>query len=331
MTVMWHVFPCSRGCRPYLDVWEEMIAPWFPGRGPFPTGPVAVDLFCGAGGLSLGLVEAGLDVVLAVDSNHHALGTYYANLGDRTCTLEWDVRELTGDIVLGTVEMLTGRARVDVVAGAPPCPSFSILSRGKLRSLAGRNLAPGDDPRDELIFEFLRIVDETQPRRYLMENVPGLNMGMMKPWFEKFLARSRDLGYVPHWKVLNAADFGVPQNRKRIFVLGAPEGEEARFPEPTFGAPDSIEVLSGQLPPYHNVWEAIGDLPSIEAGNKREAMPYDKEPTEPYQRWARGLMTWEEMYREELELTRADPRWKEKRVPKLDYVKGARRRRKAGS
>lgn len=172
-----------------------------------------IDLFAGAGGLSLGLHAAGFSPVAAVEIDRDACDTYAALLSD-------------ADLLPTAIERIDFRKyrnRVDVVAGGPPCQPFS--SGGKRRGEAdARNGLP----------EFLRAVKEIQPVAFLMENVPGLTQGSACVYFDSFVDEIRDLGYSVACDVLNAADYGVPQKRRRLFVVGL-RGAMFTFPSPTHG------------------------------------------------------------------------------------------------
>ena len=197
----------------------------------------AIDLFCGAGGLSLGLANAGIEVACAVDNWSVATNTYAANFDHPV--LAADVSELTAADISEFAG--TPGGDVDLVVGGPPCQGFSVQRIGS--DLDGRNT---------LVLEFARLVLDFRPRMFLMENVPGL-LGKrgrsLTEVFERTLAAS---GYQVRSIRLNASEYGVPQSRQRVMFCGWPEGErEFAFPAPTLGADD-----------YLTVWDAIGDLPS---------------------------------------------------------------------
>jgi DNA (cytosine-5)-methyltransferase 1 len=179
-----------------------------------------IDAFSGAGGLSFGLAAAGLDVAVAFDSNPHAVETYGVNFRHRI--LRVDARKLSAADLLRTGEII--REDVLLLAGGPPCQGFSVQRRGEDR-----------DDRNDLIFEFLRLILELHPPFFLMENVPGLKNRRGEAYLTGFIDRVRRLGYVVHKETLNAADYGVPQIRKRLFVVGElAEGLGAfRFPRPS--------------------------------------------------------------------------------------------------
>lgn len=206
-----------------------------------------IDLFCGAGGFSLGCIQAGLDVVLGVDSWDKALETYELNLPGET--LLADITQLTGEELLE----ITG-GEIDVVIGAPPCQGFSIAGRRDPK-----------DARNNLIFEFLRLVIEIHPKYFMMENVPGMLSADKGRVFGTFCKMVDDSEYEWDWMTLNAKDYGVPQNRKRVFFAGwLPEMPKYEFPEPTHCEPELAyepDLFGREMLPYVNVGEAIGNMP----------------------------------------------------------------------
>ncbi|WP_247006336.1 DNA cytosine methyltransferase [Halorientalis litorea] len=201
-----------------------------------------VDLFCGAGGASLGFVEAGFDVIGAVDIDEEARETYRKNLCDDDLVefdepMPADLTETSFNEIREFFDIEEGD--VDVICGCPPCQNFSSL----------RDTEPWDEdePKDELLREFVSLVREEKPDLVFFENVQGiLTAGDEKPttyidWFKREMRdMSReddesDAGYGINLKVVNAANYGVPQNRRRtigICVYGV-EDEEIVFPEPT--------------------------------------------------------------------------------------------------
>ena len=173
----------------------------------------SVDLFAGAGGLSLGLHTAGIRTVCAVEYDAHAAKTFGLNFPAAAVHCA-DVR---------TVDLTAYRGRVAIVCGGPPCQPFSS---GGLRNAA-------DDARD-MIPAFIDAVRTVQPQAFLMENVNGLTVGSRRPYLAAVLTALEGLGYTLTWQVLNAADYGVPQLRHRLIVVGVRTGKFV-FPEPTHG------------------------------------------------------------------------------------------------
>ncbi|WP_084413520.1 DNA (cytosine-5-)-methyltransferase [Desulfovirgula thermocuniculi] len=214
------------------------------------------DLFCGAGGLSLGFALAGFRPLWALDNDPDCAETYRTNLGDHFVlanTRGFDFSSLPTP---------------DVLVGGPPCQSFSV---------AGKRLGPADE-RD-CIPDFIRAVEALRPAWFLMENVPGLLSVCGCPecagrkvkeahkgrYFASVLERFRSLGYRVWWAVLDAADYGVPQFRKRVFVVGNRTGRDFSWPERTHASP--AECLQGRLfgpplRPWVTVAEALG-FPTI--------------------------------------------------------------------
>lgn len=172
-----------------------------------------LDLFSGAGGLSLGLTQSGFTPVVAVEIDRYACETY-ASLHPATDLLEADIRQ---------VGLRRLRGEVAVVAGGPPCQPFSTggLRRG------------GEDPRDGFP-EFLRALDEVQPDGVLIENVAGLGRGRTASYLRALVAELMKRGFRVSWATLPATDYGVPQRRERVFIVGT-RGRPFEFPAPTHG------------------------------------------------------------------------------------------------
>ncbi len=177
--------------------------------------PVAVDLFSGAGGLTLGLKRAGFRVAVAVEIEDHAFATYKTNHPE-VRAIKQDIRTVKGR----HLRAMAG-GEVDLLAGCPPCQGFSSLT----------NTSSKRDPRNDLVLEMGRLVKEIRPRVVMMENVPGL-AGRGKRLFNRFLKTLDELNYRYTWDVLQVADYGVPQNRRRL-VLFAGRGFELALPKPT--------------------------------------------------------------------------------------------------
>ena len=197
--------------------------------------PLAIDCFAGAGGLARGLVEAGIDICFAFDSNAEAMRTYRHNLGDHAHQMMAD--EVTPLLIS---KLLAGR-QCHLVVGGPPCQGFSVQRRGAQ-----------NDVRNDLIFEFLRIIADVRPTMFLMENVAALQGPRGQPYLQRFKSLAAQEGYLVHVAVLNAVDFGVAQSRRRLFIVGEIDDGKPSFVFPTPLSP------SKRL----SVRDAIGDLPS---------------------------------------------------------------------
>ena len=201
---------------------------------------MAIDLFAGAGGLSLGLEQAGFDVVAAVEIDPIHCCVHQYNF-PQCAILPNPIETLRGDL-LREVANLSPTDTIDLVAGGPPCQGFSLMGQRAL-----------DDPRNHLVKEYIRLVDELQPSYTLFENVKGLTIGKHQHVLNEIIHSLEVLGYhiVHPWRILNAKDYGVPQSRERLFVLGAKVGHP--LPQyPSLG-----------LPPV-TCEEALGDLPDAE-------------------------------------------------------------------
>jgi DNA (cytosine-5)-methyltransferase 1 len=194
--------------------------------------PTCVDLFCGAGGLSLGLRRAGFDVRAAVDNDAPSVATYTRNLGDHAVVA--DVANLDAAGVLELAGLAPGE--LDLLAAGPPCQGFSKQKRG----------AHLGDRRNALVLEFLRLVAELRPRAFLLENVSQLAQARGRHLVGQF----GRLDYELCGDFYVAADYGVAQSRERFVMVGIERGEPGRF-----ASPPAIS------PAWPTVGEAIGDLP----------------------------------------------------------------------
>ncbi len=214
---------------------------------------MAIDLFAGAGGFSLGIEQAGFDVAVAVEHDpiHAAVHSFNFPNSKVLCA---DVTKLSGEEIKKAVEewacdngkRSSSRSQIDLVFGGPPCQGFSLIGKGRI-----------DDARNNLVFEFCRLVKELQPRYFVMENVPGLCQKKYQPVLTQLISELKAAGYTitEPVKVLNAADFGVPQKRLRLFILGAQVGAEAlAYPLPERNPKSQ----------YLTVREAIADLPNLD-------------------------------------------------------------------
>lgn len=227
--------------------------------------PWAVDLFCGAGGLSLGLQRSGINVVAAADSDLYAAETHSANVGGLCWT------ESLADPA-PFLDFLSDRGvdHVDVVAGGPPCQPFSRAGGAKIRSLVERGIRPASDPRADLWKSYRKVLEALRPSVALVENVPDMAAAADGSLMVDLVAMFRDLGYVPEVKVLRAEDFGVPQHRARLFVVARKTGE---FRWPNRRARVTLR-------------DAIGDLPRVEADQRCDSLDYEGPATQ-FQKRAR--------------------------------------------
>lgn len=214
--------------------------------------PIGIDLFSGAGGLSLGFEQAGFDVVAAVevDPVHAAVHRY--NFPD--CSIiPGSVVGLTGDEIRSAARI--GARPVDIVFGGAPCQGFSLIGHRAL-----------DDPRNALVKEFVRIVGELGTSYFVFENVKGLTVGKHRLFLEEIISAFRSLGYrvAQPWRVLNASYYGVPQDRQRVILMGARAGLPLpKYPNAITEPADALKSLS-KLPYGPSVCDALADLPDAE-------------------------------------------------------------------
>lgn len=197
---------------------------------------VAIESFCGAGGLSLGLSHAGFHVAAAFDHDADAVTTYRDNLGDHV--FQADICQVTGSMLRERANLTPGE-EVALFTGGPPCQGFSTQTRG----------AHYGDRRNRLVLEYLRLVHELQPRAFIMENVAQLAHTRGTAFVDEF-KRQLDAGYVLTGHFYTAADYGVAQTRERFILVGIREDQPGGFhiPKPT-------------TPHWLTVGQVIGDLP----------------------------------------------------------------------
>jgi len=213
-----------------------------------------ISLFSGAGGLDIGFEQAGFEIVVAVEADPACCNTLRKNRPSLT-VFEGDVSEITGAEILKAAGLK--RSEAALVIGGPPCQSFS---------LAGKRMGL-DDKRGSMILEFSRLVHEILPKAFLMENVKGMlnwqNGKAIEAVLNEFknpaLYKGKEYIYDISYSVLNAADYGVPQRRERLFIVGNRLGKKFEFPEPTHIKAGQLDIES--KPQYLTTWDAIGSLP----------------------------------------------------------------------
>ena len=213
--------------------------------------PIGIDLFAGAGGLSLGFEQAGFDVKAAVELDPIHCAVHRFNF-PKCAVVAGSVSHLTGAKIREQSGL--GRRRVDVVFGGAPCQGFSLIGHRAL-----------DDPRNRLVRDFVRLVTELDASYFVFENVKGLTVGRHRQFLEEVIEAFQLAGYQVHrpWRVLDAAEYGVPQHRERLILLGARNG----LPLPAY--PEAICTPAdlnrqGGLPCGPSCRDAIADLPEPE-------------------------------------------------------------------
>lgn len=214
-----------------------------------------ISLFSGCGGLDRGLETAGFQSLVALESAPDACASLRANFPS-VHVIENRIENVPTEAILGAAHLVRGE--LDLLAGGPPCPPYSksrFYRKEKPRAL--------DDPAADTLSQFLRVLAETYPRAFIIENVPGLAYKVHAEAFELICGTAAELGYSVASKVINAADFGVPQIRERLFIVGMRDGLHFSFPQPTHGR---MSVADGLLTvqPWTTAGQAIGDLDTAE-------------------------------------------------------------------
>lgn len=217
-----------------------------------------IDLFCGAGGLSYGFEKAGFNVLLGIDNDAKALETFELN--------HTGAKSICGDITEITykdhIAPLVSGKKIDVIIGGPPCQGFSLSGP--------RNF---NDPRNKLYLSYIRLVEEIQPRAFVIENVPGL-VGLFNGEVKDNIIKTfADMGYAVKFQILCAADYGVPQNRKRVVFVGVKGENNFEYPNP------QNEQISCEM--------ALSDLPPLIDVLGEEIQSYETQPQNAYQKLMR--------------------------------------------
>lgn len=214
--------------------------------------PIGIDLFAGAGGLSLGFEQAGFDVKAAVEIDPVHCAVHEFNF-PQTTVIPASVAALTGDEIRQRAG-IEGK-KIDCVFGGAPCQGFSLIGHRAL-----------DDPRNKLVLDFVRLVHELDAESFVFENVKGLTVGKHKAFLEELVGAFDRVGYTCRlpWKVLNAAHYGTPQSRERFILMGARKGRAL----PDYPAPNTNIAGRPKLYPElgygPSCAEAIGDLPDAD-------------------------------------------------------------------
>jgi DNA (cytosine-5)-methyltransferase 1 len=236
-----------------------------------------LDTFAGAGGFSLGFQMTGhFDVIGAIEYDQWAADTFKYNHPDST-VLIGDIRKYDEEFLFNTF-----KDKPDIILGGPPCQGFSI---------ANRKAGDHTDPRNSLFKEFIRLGEIFKPKIMIMENVPNLIKARTKEKvlvIDIILNELMDLGYYVYHTILSATDFGVPQIRKRLVVIASLYPLEIPFPVPTHTIVNSNSLFDCELEITPTLWDAISDLPQIDAREGYEIMDYDSKPKNEFQRSLRA-------------------------------------------
>lgn len=217
----------------------------------------AISLYTGLGGLDFGIEAAGFSTVVAVEMDPGCCRTLRANR--RWPVIEASIAQVTSRQILASADLMKGEA--DVLVAGPPCQPFSKSSfwvSGEAQRMS--------DPRARTLHEFLRVLRETQPKTFLLENVNGIayrgkseGLNVLVKGIQR-INRETGARYSINCATLNAADFGVPQSRERVFIVGSRDGRSFEFPRATHAEPADKKALDAGLKPYMAAWDAIGGL-----------------------------------------------------------------------
>jgi len=229
-----------------------------------------IDLFSGCGGLTLGFARAGFHCLLASDIDENCEATFTANF-PATPFLRGDISDFRKE----DFDAVVGSQQVDVVIGGPPCQGFSLANKNRNKV--------SEDPRNKLFYQFVKVINWYNPRAFVMENVKGLlsmQKGKVAEQIVHEFENAGQCGYDVRVRTLHAVDYGVPQLRERVIIIGTRRDLELipQFPLPTVSTPRTVE-------------EAISDLPQILSGEGTEPTDYAVEPKNDYQRLMRSGST----------------------------------------
>lgn len=229
-----------------------------------------IDLFAGVGGLSYGFAKDNAFEIIAANEilpnmakayelNHPEVKVYCKDIK------EFGIADLNQDFNIKAGD-------IDLIVGGPPCQAYSTV---------GKRLI--DDPRGQLFQEYFRVLKEIKPKMFLFENVKGLLSMQDGKLLKNIIELFESLGYKVQYKVLNAADFGAPQIRERVIIIGSSSENQFEYPKPThFNSEESIDLFSQNLKPYLTLSDAISDLPFIKSG--AESFEYSSEPNNDFQK-----------------------------------------------
>jgi len=217
----------------------------------------AVSLFSGCGGIDIGITQTNFEILASVEIDPYACETLRANnirTGGKTKIIEQDIRKIDPKNLMFELGLKVGE--LDLLCGGPPCQAFSQI--GKRNSLS--------DYRGMLLFEMIRYAEVFKPKALMIEQVKGLlsaqdETGKVGGVFERLLFQLEKLNYVPKWKIINSAEYGVPQLRQRVFIVATQKPNEFQFPLPTNIDANKSSLLFS-LMPFKTVGEVISDLGS---------------------------------------------------------------------
>lgn len=209
-----------------------------------------VDLFCGAGGLHIGFERLGFKTQLCIDNNPQVEKTHQLNFPEIPF-LNKDINSVTPDEIASYID-----GELDVMAGGPPCQGFSTIGK---RSSSDLNKRLAHDPRNDLVLTYASLINELRPKFIVIENVKGILTKDKGKYLARVLDTLTKAGYNVDYRLINMADYGIPQVRQRVIVLGNRVNLPVVFPEPTHSEKDHL-----LLKPWNNCWDVIKDLSDLD-------------------------------------------------------------------
>ena len=232
-----------------------------------------IDLFAGVGGLSYGFAHDDEFEIIAANEILEPMAKAYSSNHPRVMMYNKDIKDFSLDDL--TRDLGVKKGDIDIVVGGPPCQAYSTV---------GKRLI--DDPRGKLFQEYYRILKELRPKLFVFENVKGLLSMQGGDLIKTIIALFESIGYHMQMRLLNAADYGAPQIRERVILVGTLDLKPFIYPKPTHYNPELGKPKDSSLKPYVTLGEAISDLPSIKTGES--ATEYSCEPQNEYQRLMRA-------------------------------------------
>lgn len=232
-----------------------------------------IDLFAGVGGLSYGFAHDDEFEILAANEILEPMAKAYSSNHPTVKMYNKDIKEFSLDDL--TKDLGVKKGDIDIVVGGPPCQAYSTV---------GKRLI--DDPRGKLFQEYYRILKELRPKLFVFENVKGLLSMQGGDLIKTIISLFESIGYHMQMRLLNAADYGAPQIRERVILVGTLDSKPFQYPKPTHYDPELGKPKDSSLKPYVTLGEALGDLPSIKTGES--AIEYACEPQNEYQKLMRA-------------------------------------------
>ncbi len=233
-----------------------------------------IDLFSGVGGLSYGFAHNDDFEIIAANEILPNMAKAYSLNHPTTKVYTEDIKYFNAEKVEKDLGIKV--SEIDIIIGGPPCQAYSTV---------GKRLI--DDPRGKLFQEYYRVLKEFNPKLFLFENVKGLLSMQDGELFKTIISLFESLGYKVKYKILNAADYGVPQIRERVIIIGSKLKSEFEYPEPTHYNPDGeVSLFKSNMKPYLTLEEAISDLPFIKTNE--ESLEYVSEPKNDFQKLMRS-------------------------------------------